>query len=152
MESSEVLEKVLDSLHITLEENQAVVASSPLPQVRLNEVHLQQIFQNLLGNALKYRRDETAPQIYVSAIRDEDMWRFSVADNGIGIAPAHQAQVFGIFKRLHAKGKYAGTGIGLAHLSKDGRALRRQNLDRIRRAMAAGSTFHFTIPAAGNEI
>jgi light-regulated signal transduction histidine kinase (bacteriophytochrome) len=151
VDASRVLEKVLENLHHTLDENQAVVASGPLPFVGVNEVHLHQILQNLVGNAVKYRNDEVAPRISISALRDHSLWRFSIQDNGIGIAPAHQAQVFGIFKRLHAKAKYAGTGIGLAICQKTVERYGGQIWIESE-GNGRGSTFHFTVPGSADEL
>jgi signal transduction histidine kinase len=81
----------------------------------MQEIHLEQILQNLIGNAIKYRKEDTIPRIHVSASRHEDQWRLAVHDNGIGIAMLYQPQVFDLFKRLHGSdGRYSGTGIGLA--------------------------------------
>ena len=84
-----------------------------LPSVRVHEVHLEQLFQNLIGNAIRYR-SQLPPRIYVAAERSGDAWRFSVRDNGIGIEPEYKEQIFGIFKRLHTVADYPGTGMGLA--------------------------------------
>src|SRR4029078_9516504 len=81
------------------------------------EVHVIQLFQNLIGNALKYRSSE-APMIRIAAQRKDAMWEISVADNGIGIDPHYQRQIFGLFQRLHGGGKYSGSGIGLAICEK----------------------------------
>lgn len=151
VDASKVLEKVLENLHHSLEENRAVVSISPLPLVRLNEVHLHQIFQNLVGNALKYRQDDIDPRISISATRDQGMVQFSIADNGIGIAPAHQYRVFGIFKRLHGKGKYAGTGIGLAICQKTVERYGGQIWIESE-GNGRGSTFHFTIPGSADDL
>jgi signal transduction histidine kinase len=113
----------------------------------VHEVHLTQLFQNLIGNALKYRGPEP-PRIRVSAEVSAEslggMWKLSVADNGIGIDPAYQGQVFGLFQRLHGGGKYAGSGIGLAICQKivqryGGRIWVESELER-------GSRFLFTLP------
>jgi len=107
------LSQTLAMFATRLEETAARATSDPLPVLRMHEIHLQQLFQNLIGNSLKYRR-EAPLEIHVSARREEDMWILSVADNGIGIDPQYSKQIFGLFKRLHGGSKYAGSGIGLA--------------------------------------
>jgi len=109
---AEALQKVLLNLHLAVEQNQAVITWNGLPTVQAHEIRLVQLFQNLIGNAIKYRRPEP-PQIHVDAQRRPSDWLFSVQDNGIGIKPEYAQQIFGIFKRLHGKA-YPGTGIGLA--------------------------------------
>src|SRR5580704_10473324 len=107
-----VFEKTLENCKLAIEENQASVTSDHLPVVLGNEPHFVQLFQNLIGNALKYRGDRI-PRIHVSAVNQDGVWRFALADNGIGIAPAYHEIIFGIFKRLHGR-TISGTGIGLA--------------------------------------
>jgi light-regulated signal transduction histidine kinase (bacteriophytochrome) len=84
----------------------------------MREVQLQQLFQNLIGNAIKYRKDNEKPRILVGAARKGKEWVVSVHDNGIGIPEEYKEGVFGIFKRLHTNEKYSGTGIGLAICQK----------------------------------
>lgn len=91
----------------------AVVTHGPLPAVRIPAAHLEQLFQNLISNAIKYR-GERAPRIHISAVSDTSCDRFSVSDNGIGIERQYHEQIFGLFKRLHTADSHAGTGIGLA--------------------------------------
>jgi signal transduction histidine kinase len=113
-----------------------------LPTVRIGAVHLQQLFQNLIGNAIKYR-SEAPLRIHIGATRVDDFWRFSVEDNGIGIAAEYRQQIFGIFKRLHTHQKYPGTGIGLAICQRiaeryGGKIWVESELDK-------GSRFNFTV-------
>jgi signal transduction histidine kinase len=108
-----VVSKVLSNLKEALEESQAVVEIPKLPALRVHEFHLTELFQNLISNALKYRSDGR-PFITIGAEQNDDFWTFSVADNGIGIAPEHATQIFGLFKRLHSSDSYEGTGVGLA--------------------------------------
>ena len=107
------------------------------------EFQLEQVFQNLIGNAIAYRGDEP-PRIQVAAVRQGNEWLFSVQDNGIGIEPQFQEQIFGIFKRLHSTAEYSGTGMGLAICQ---RAIERAG-GRIwvESAPGKGSTFYFTVP------
>jgi PAS domain S-box-containing protein len=113
VDASAILQQTLSSLSDPILRNQATVTFDRLPEISMHEVHLQQIFQNLIGNALKYRGEEP-PVVHVSAANDGGYWRFSVRDNGIGINPQYKDTVFGVFKRLHHDRKYSGTGIGLA--------------------------------------
>ena len=89
------------------------MSAGELPAIAMHEAHLSQVFQNLISNALKYRSKE-APLIHVSAMRQQGWWVFSVADNGIGIDARYADQIFALFKRLHTRSEYPGSGIGLA--------------------------------------
>jgi signal transduction histidine kinase len=80
----------------------------------MHAAHLKQLFQNLIGNAIKYRHPLRAPEIRISAQQEDGAWILSVSDNGIGIAPQYKEHIFGLFKRLHSGDEYSGTGIGLA--------------------------------------
>jgi light-regulated signal transduction histidine kinase (bacteriophytochrome) len=96
-----------------IEEAGAVVEAESLPVVHGDETQLSHVFQNLLSNALKYRKREEPPHIRVSAFRTGDEWTVSVTDKGIGFDPGYAERIFGLFKRLH-KDEYPGTGLGLA--------------------------------------
>jgi len=106
------IEAALAGLREAIRESGATVTRDSLPPVRVREVHLQQLFQNLIGNAIKYRREK--PRVHISAADEGGRWVFSVKDNGIGFDPIYNEQVFGIFKRLHTSKQYSGTGMGLA--------------------------------------
>jgi light-regulated signal transduction histidine kinase (bacteriophytochrome) len=116
----------------------------------MSMTHLQQIFQNLIANALKYRRRGVAPCVRISANRTNDGWCFAIADNGIGIEPEFREAVFGLFKRLHSAEEYAGTGLGLAICERI--------LDRyhgriwLESEPGAGSTFFFIIPHIHSDL
>ncbi|MGI8745672.1 MAG: sensor histidine kinase [Bryobacteraceae bacterium] len=112
LQAEEVLESALSNLRAEIEETGAEIDHGPLPALVVDELHLRQLFQNLVGNALKYR-SERRPKIHVSAEQLGPEWIFSVRDNGMGIEPRHYDRIFGIFKRLHGA-EYPGTGIGLA--------------------------------------
>ena len=149
-DASSALEGALEDLATTVANTGAKVSHGPLPTVEMPAVQLQQLFQNLVGNAIKYRRDLTTPEVFVSAERLGSEWKFSVSDNGIGINPKHQEQVFGIFKRLHNDDKYSGTGIGLAICQKI--VERRGGRIWVESAgQNQGSTFCFTLPARSRE-
>ncbi|HEX4229114.1 MAG TPA: PAS domain S-box protein [Bryobacteraceae bacterium] len=109
--------KATSNLETAIEESGAGIDAGPLPSVAVREVHLLQLFQNLISNALKYRSAEP-PRIQITAERLDHTWRICVRDNGIGIDPAYHLQIFRIFRRLHANLDYPGTGIGLAICQK----------------------------------
>jgi PAS domain S-box-containing protein len=130
------------NLQAMIEDTRAVISSDQLPQVWIPRVHLIRLFQNLIGNALKYRGD-LDPQIHIGVRSDANMWTFSVRDNGIGIAPEYLSQIFGVFKRLHGS-KYEGTGIGLAMCQKI--VERAGGQIWVESEVGKGSTFLFTLP------
>jgi PAS domain S-box-containing protein len=129
-------------LQSTIQEASASVSCGPLPVVRANRLHLAEVFQNLIGNALKYRSDEP-PRIAVSASNGGKQWVFTVEDNGIGIPPEYQMQIFGIFKRLHGR-EVPGTGIGLATCKKI--VDRHGGTIWVESEPGKGSRFSFTLP------
>jgi signal transduction histidine kinase len=109
------LDAALENLAGAIRESNAQIAVGEMPAVKMHQSHLSQVFQNLIGNAIKYRREDECPQIEVSAHRAENgYWVFRIADNGIGVPSAYKDTIFGIFKRLHTNNKYSGTGMGLA--------------------------------------
>ena len=111
-DSEAAFDGAVASLRHAIEESRAEVTRDPLPTVPADASQLTQLFQNLIGNALKFRRE--APQVHVSAVAEEDLVTFSVRDNGIGIQADYKERVFAIFQRLHTRDEYPGTGIGLA--------------------------------------
>ena len=143
--ASQVLQHALSSLAEAIREGDARVTWDELPEVYMAESHLQQVFQNLIANALKYR-SEAAPQIHVSADVQGTGWRFSVRDNGIGIDPKYKEKIFGVFKRLHQDQKYTGTGIGLAICQRV--VERYGGRIWVESELGQGSRFIFTLPAA----
>ncbi len=138
----EVLSDVRSNLKVAFEESQAQMTSDTLPTVRGNRMQLIQVFQNLIGNALKFRGDR-APSIHVGARQREDGWEFTVQDNGIGIDQQFFDRIFVIFQRLHTNQEYEGTGIGLAVCKK----IIEQHGGRISivSEQGKGTTFMFTI-------
>ena len=128
-----------------IKEAGASVVFAPLPRLAVHEVHVTQLFQNLVGNALKYR-SSVAPVLRIAAQRKDAMWEISVADNGIGIDPHYQRQIFGLFQRLHGGGKYSGSGIGLAICQKI--VQRYGGRIWVESEVGSGSRFAFTLPGA----
>jgi GAF domain-containing protein len=145
--TAKVLEQALANLTGAIRESGANIVTRDLPPaLRVKDVHLLQVFQNVIGNAIKYR-GELPPEIEITAQEERAMWRICVHDNGIGVPPEYAQQVFGIFRRLHATDKYAGTGIGLAICQ---RIVERYG-GRIwveSEGEGRGSTFCFTLPGA----
>ena len=125
-----------------------MIARDPLPTVDGDMTQLTQLFQNLVANAIKFRAD-AAPDIRVSAERQEGAWLFSVRDNGIGIAAEYRERVFVLFQRLHGRDEYSGTGIGLAICKKI--VERHGGIIWVEATPGGGTTFRFTIPDAGGN-
>ncbi len=117
-DSGAVVAAALHSLETSLAKAGATVVVGDLPTVMADPAQLEQVFVNLIGNALKYHRPEAPLVVQISASRQGDWWEFAVADNGIGIAPEYFDRIFVIFERLHSKDEYEGTGIGLAVVRK----------------------------------
>ena len=116
--SEEALQRALINLRGAIEESSALVTHDPLPTVLADEMQLTQLFQNLIGNGIKYQ-NRGIPQIHISAARNNSKkWTFSVKDNGLGIDPQYFERIFGLFQRLHKREEFAGTGIGLAICKK----------------------------------
>ena len=141
-----VLARTLKSLSKVIEKSDAEITYDPLPTVVADEAQLAQVFQNLVANGIKFRHENVLPRIHISAERERDKWVFSVADNGIGIDPAQADRIFQIFQRLHTREEYEGTGIGLALCKRI--VERHGGRIWVESEPGAGSTFHFTLPAA----
>jgi two-component system, chemotaxis family, sensor kinase Cph1 len=144
--SDEALNMALKNLAVSIQESGARVVRDPLPDVQADQSQLTQLFQNLIGNAIVYRRQDVPLQIAVRAVRVDSQWQFSVEDNGIGIAPEHRERIFVIFQRLHRREEYPGTGIGLAICKKI--VERHGGRIWVDSAVGKGSAFHFLLPAA----
>ncbi len=146
VEVSSALGQARANLNILIEENQAMVTNDELPQVKVDKSQLVLLFQNLIHNAIKFRGEET-PHVHISAEEKENEWVFSVADNGRGIEPEYRDKIFTIFKYLHGKKEYTGTGIGLA-LCK--RIVNRHGGEIwVESEPGEGSTFYFTLSKRG---
>jgi len=121
-------------------------ACDVLPVIPVDEIQIEQVFQNLFDNALKYRREEVRPRVEIRAARTGAAWQFSVSDNGIGLDMSQAGRIFEIFQRLHADHTYDGTGIGLAVCRKI--VERHRGRIWVESTVGEGATFHFTIPDA----
>jgi PAS domain S-box-containing protein len=143
-DTNEALQAVLSNLAAAVSESGAHITVGPLPSLPVHGTHLQQIFQNLISNAIKYRSPERQPEVHVTAERQNEQWVFAVCDNGIGIDPQYKENIFGLFKRLHTSDEYSGTGIGLAICQRivDGYHGRIW----VESEPGRGSTFRFTLP------
>ena len=142
-----VMDNVLDTLSETVKESGAKVAvQDPLPVVKADAVQLGQVFQNLIGNALKFRSPERPLEVKVGAEVENGWATFSVSDNGIGIEEIYLDKIFGIFRRVHPQDRYEGAGVGLALCEK----IIHRHGGRIwaESEAAKGSTFHFTLRTA----
>jgi len=137
------LRKAITNLRAAIEESSAAVTWDPLPTVDADEVQLAQLFQNLMGNALKFR-GQGVPRIHVSAEVKDGEWHLSIADNGIGIEPQYFERIFMLFQRLHTMGEYPGTGIGLAICKKV--VERHGGRIWVSSTLGEGSQFHITLP------
>ncbi|RDC62126.1 sensor histidine kinase [Adhaeribacter pallidiroseus] len=118
VDCNQVLQECLADLRTYIQENQAIITSSTLPELQAYGLELKLLFQNLITNAIKFRRKNIFPQINITAVQEANYWVFSVADNGIGIDERFREKIFVIFHRLHPQAAYEGTGIGLAHCRK----------------------------------
>jgi light-regulated signal transduction histidine kinase (bacteriophytochrome) len=140
-----VVQRALRWLGKSLEESGGAVEVGPMPTVPADAGQLEQVFQNLLANALKFRRPGVPPRIAVTAVPNGAEWRCAVRDNGIGFEPQYAEQIFVVFQRLHTRAEYAGTGVGLAICKKvverHGGRIWAESVPN------EGTTFYFTLPA-----
>jgi light-regulated signal transduction histidine kinase (bacteriophytochrome) len=141
IDAEALLSRVLTDLKMAIQETSATITHDPLPKISGDATRLGQVFQNLVGNALKFR-GPSPPRIHVSAQWDGQYWRFAVRDNGIGIDPAQARRLFQVFRRLHTRKEYPGTGSGLAICKK----IIEQHGGRIwvESELGNGATFFFT--------
>ena len=137
-----VIERALTNLHAAIEARGAMVTHAALPTVAADATQLSEVFQNLIGNAIKYCRE--TPRVAISADREGAEWLFSVRDNGIGMDPADAERIFGIFQRAPAAAEYPGTGIGLALCKKI--IERHSGRIWVESCVGEGATFKFTLP------
>lgn len=142
MRLDRALDDALANLAHAVERNGATIERGPMPELVCEKAGLTQVFQNLVGNAIKFR-GEAAPIVRISAVEDEHFWTISVADNGIGIAPEYFQRIFIIFQRLHSRTKYEGTGIGLSICKKI--VERHGGQITVASEPGQGTTFSFTL-------
>ena len=138
------VEEAIRNLMVAIRESGVIVTRGRLPFVKGNHVHLVQLFQNLIGNAIKFRKG-TPPTVNISAELEGDQWQITIEDNGIGISPEHREQIFVIFQRLHTRDQYSGNGVGLAICKK----IVEQHGGKIwvESGGEGGSIFRLTLPA-----
>jgi PAS domain S-box-containing protein len=146
--SEAALRRALYNLRAAIEEAGAVVTHDTMPTVHADEVQLGQLFQNLMGNALKFH-SASVPRIHIGVTETPAEWSFEVRDNGIGIEPQYFERIFMVFQRLHNKGEYPGTGIGLAICKKV--VERHGGRIWVESRLGEGSSFHFTLPKARGD-
>jgi PAS domain S-box-containing protein len=144
-ESEEALQQAMVNLRSAIEESGAVVTHDPMPTVLADQNQLVQLFQNLVGNAIKYQ-NPGVPRIHISARQDRTMWKVAVKDNGLGIDPQYYDRIFGMFQRLHKRDEFAGTGIGLAICKKI--VERHGGTISVESKLGRGSTFTFALEGA----
>ena len=149
VECEHIFQAAKENLEVAIAESGAVITHDSLPALVADPTQLTQLFQNLLGNAIKFRRAEAALRIHVSSRRQDRGWQFSVGDNGIGIDPRYFDRIFVIFQRLHGREEYPGTGIGLAICKKI--VERHGGRIWVESELGKGSTFCFVIPDQGRN-
>ncbi|MES1198048.1 MAG: two-component regulator propeller domain-containing protein, partial [Chitinophagaceae bacterium] len=143
-----ILKEVLDDLEVAIKESNANIKTGNLPVIKGYATEIKQLLQNLVINAVKFRKADIAPEIEIKAERNNGCWEFTCKDNGIGIDKEHQERIFIIFQRLHSRTEYEGSGIGLAHCKK----IAEMHGGRIwlESEPQQGTTFYFTIPQKDN--
>jgi len=143
--SEDAFQQALINLRSAVKESGAVVTHDSLPMVLADEMQLVQLFQNLIGNAIKYQK-VGIPQVHIAATNGETRWTFSITDNGLGIDSQYFDKIFGMFQRLHKREEYAGTGIGLAICKKI--VERHGGRIWVESRLGQGSTFRFDFSAS----
>lgn len=143
--AGDALATALQNMKARMEQSKAAITFTGMPQLSIHSIHLEQLFQNLFSNAIKYQENKEPPRVHVTASQQEGWWVISVADNGIGIEPRYASQIFGLFKRLHSREQYPGNGVGLAICQRivehyGGRIWLEQS------PPGGGSVFSFAIP------
>jgi PAS domain S-box-containing protein len=142
VDCEELLDYTVGSLQCMIAERSATITHTPLPRVQADARQLQQVFQNLITNAVKFQDLDTSPQVHITAERQEKVWRFAVQDNGIGIPDNQQERLFQVFQRFNPE--YPGTGIGLALCKRI--VERHGGCIWVASRVGEGSTFYFTLP------
>jgi two-component system, chemotaxis family, sensor kinase Cph1 len=141
---NKIVDQVVTDLETQINSSNAIIEVNEMPELYVYEIELQLLFQNLIDNAIKFRKKNTPPIIKISAEKIDEYWKFTVSDNGFGINPVHQERIFVIFQRLHTDEDYEGNGVGLAICKKivdlhHGKIW-------VESSVGEGSAFHFTLP------
>jgi len=147
-ECEAIVDQAVANLYVAIEESGAIITRDPLPKVKADATQLVRLFQNLIGNAIKFR-STPVPEIHIGVKQSDSEWLFAVRDNGIGIDPQYADRIFLIFQRLHGRADYPGTGIGLAICKKI--AERHGGRIWVEPNTGQGSTFYFTMPTKGGK-
>jgi two-component system, sensor histidine kinase len=143
VDCNNLLADVLADLDSIIRKNKAIIHAEKLPVLNGNATDLKLLFQNLISNAIKFRKQDCYPEIQIRVVKKAGYWQFSFTDNGIGMDPQFNDKIFGLFKRLHTRDQYEGSGIGLAHCKKI--AELHGGKIWVESAPGQGSTFYFTI-------
>ncbi|HML04968.1 MAG TPA: ATP-binding protein [Methanobacterium sp.] len=144
VDTQEILQKTISNLHAAIKENDAIISYDELPEVMADSRQIGQLFQNLISNAIKFRKKDEKPKIRISARKNENEYIFNVSDNGIGIEKEYFDRIFTVFQRLHTREEYQGTGIGLS-ISKKIVERHGGNI-WVESEPDKGSTFYFVLP------
>lgn len=149
LDANRVVEEAVQNLQVAIENTGAQITRDELPEVVADATLLVELFQNLIGNAVKFHAEDRPPKVHIGCQENADEWVFAVRDNGIGVAPEDQERIFVIFERLHDERKYPGTGIGLAICQR----IVERHGGRIwcQSTLGEGTTFYFTLPKRPSE-
>jgi PAS domain S-box-containing protein len=144
IDCNEIVDNVLSDMNASVKESDALIEYENLPRIEGNATEMRQLFQNMISNAIKFRKKGHKPKVKITAVQEEENWLFSIADNGIGIEKENMTKVFVIFKRLNNRSDYQGTGIGLSHCKK----IIEQHHGKIwvESKFNEGTTFKWTLP------
>lgn len=145
VDCSKVIDEVISDLDALIKMSNTVIEVAKMPELNVYETEFRQLFQNLITNAIKFCKRDNSPVIKICSEKIDDRWKFSVCDNGIGIAPIHFKRVFDIFQRINPNTEYEGHGIGLANCKKIVQL--HQGEIWIQSELGEGAIFNFTIPA-----
>lgn len=140
----QTVEEIVQNSQTAIQEKGAIVTACNLPTIQISKTGIKQLFQNLIGNAMKYQAEGMKPVVTIDAIEKDDSWQFAVKDNGIGIPEKYLNTVFDMFKRVHTNQKYQGTGLGLSICKKF--VTKNSGAIWVESTEGVGSTFYFTIP------
>ena len=145
VDTKTIVEQVISILHQLINENNASISIDDLPVIKADEMQMVRVFQNLIENAIKFKKKTELPKIHISCTKQNNMFQFSVADNGIGIEKQYHDRIFIVFQRLHSVKDYPGTGIGLSICKRT--VERHGGTIWFQSTVNKGTIFYFTIPA-----